>query len=162
MDILNSASKYIDKYSHNLSINEQGSGWSHICGGVDGRPFQFASRHYTLVGVKGRYASYINGLQFLFYDTKEEKFVESPPFGQITGERFELVCEKEDWISRVSIWSSSYINAIQFETSKGKKSPVFGGNEGSLHVVQARHKRICGVKGLSSQMINQLCFAVSV
>lgn len=68
MNLLETATKYIDKYSHNLIRNEQGHGWSHICGGVDGQEFLFGQPGYELVGVKGRYSTCIHGLQFLFYD----------------------------------------------------------------------------------------------
>ena len=53
------------------------------------------------------------------------------------------------------------MNAIQFETNKGFKSPKYGGNAGKVHIIDAGGKRICGVRGRSGMLIDQLSFGVN-
>ena len=40
-------------------------------------------------------------------------------------------------------------------------SAKFGGIGGSKNVIDTKGKRICGVKGKSSEHINQICFGIS-
>ncbi len=55
MDLFKKAGNFIDKVSHNLSHKEGENGWSVICGGFGGGPFEYMNPNYSLVAVRGKY-----------------------------------------------------------------------------------------------------------
>jgi len=70
-------------------------------------------------------------------------------------------CPPGQWISKVYVWSGSLIDALQFETNSGMQTAKFGGNGGDKNVIEAKGKKICGVKGRTSNHIEQLAFGIS-
>lgn len=108
------AIKFLDKVSHNLSQKEGEDGWTHICGGVSGQPYEFVNSRYALVGVRGRSHQYINALQFLFVDTQTGQFHETPEVGGPGGQMFTVTCPNGQYITKAFVWSGSLIDALQF------------------------------------------------
>ena len=88
MNLLNKATKMIDKVGHNLAHKEGQDGWGQIFGGVGGQPFEFGGQEYSLVGVRGRYGAFITGLQFRFVDLSTSQFHETPELGADGGQHF--------------------------------------------------------------------------
>ena len=74
---------------------------------------------------------------------------------------FNVNCPPGQWISKIYVWSNKFIDAIQFQTNMGQKTAKFGGPGGSLKIIDATGKRICGVKGRCGAWMDQLCFAIT-
>lgn len=68
----------MDKVGHNLTCKEGADNWGHITGGVGGSPFEFGGPQYSLIGVRGRYGAFIDGLQFRFVDEKTGTNFDTP------------------------------------------------------------------------------------
>ena len=81
MEVLKQIVNCVDKEAHNIKHEEGDSGWSHICGGVGGDPFVLNNPKYTLVGVRGSYGAFVEGIQFLFADTQTNKLYETDQLG---------------------------------------------------------------------------------
>ena len=159
--VTNYATGFLQKLEHNVTHKEGSDGWSHICGGLGGHPFEFVNTNYQLVGVKGKAANYVNQLQFLFRDAHTGQFQTTPAVGKPMGHDFVVECPPGQWISKVHVFSGSVIDALQFETNSGMKTAKFGGQGGKEYVVETKGKKICGVKGKVSNHIEQLCFGIS-
>lgn len=114
MNMLNKAANFLDKVGHNLAQKEGEDGWSHICGGVEGKPFEFLNLRYMLVGIRGRNGQFIHSLQFLFVDTQTGQFQETPEVGGQGGQMFTVTCPTGQYITKVFIWSGNVIDAVQF------------------------------------------------
>jgi hypothetical protein len=141
---------WIDKFDHNLSYKE-GEGWSKIYGGTEGQAFNFGNRELCLIGVKGTYRTMIDSLQFLFVNTKNGQFITSPEAGTNQGgQPFFMECPPWVYISKITVWTGSLIDAIQFEASNGTTTPKYGGNGGSPHIIDPKGEKICEVKGRST------------
>jgi len=81
------ANHFLDKIQHNITYKEGEKGWSHVCGGVNGEPFQYINQEYALVGVRGRYnKKAFTKLQFLFID-KNGQYQMTPEIGTEDGEQ---------------------------------------------------------------------------
>ena len=65
------------------------------------------------------------------------------------GAPFVIECQPGQYINKVHVWSGlGDISAIQFVTNTGMETARFGGKGGTRHTIDAKNKRICGVKGL--------------
>jgi hypothetical protein len=125
------ASNFLTKLDHNLSHKEGSDGWSRIYGGNSGQPFEFFDQKWLLIGVKGRAGANIDQLQFMFVDPQTGQFQSTPEVGGHGGHPFVVECPPWQFISKIYVWSSSMLDALQFETSGGIKTEKFGGKGGS-------------------------------
>jgi hypothetical protein len=69
-----------------------------------------------------------------------------------------MECPPWVYITKITVWAGSLIDALQFETSNGTTSPKYGGHGGKPHIIDPHGKHICEVKGRSANQVNQICF----
>ena len=155
------ATDFLHKLEHNLSTEPGKDGWSTMCGGFDGTPFEFVNQKYILIGVKGSSGTVVDKLQFLFVDPQTGQFQCTPEVGGHGGQPFSIECPQGTFITKIHIWSGALVDSIQFVTNTGMETARFGGKGGDRHVIDAKGKHFCGVKGLSKDVINQVCFGIS-
>ena len=155
------ATNFLHKLEHNLTNEPGKDGWSHICGGVDGKPFEFVNQRFVLVGVKGHAGTLVDKMQFLFVDPQTGQFQSTPEIGGHGGQPFSIECPSGTYITKIHVWSGSAVDAVQFVTNTGMESAKFGGKGGDRHVIDSKGKHFCGVKGLAKEVITQICFGIS-
>jgi hypothetical protein len=59
------------------------------------------------------------------------------------------------------VWYGDVVNGLEFYSNLGMISQKFGTHTGKDKTIDATTKKICGVKGKSDKMVNQICFAIS-
>ena len=155
------ATNFLHKLEHNLTVEPGKDGWSKICGGYEGKAFEFVNQKFVLIGVKGCAGQLVDNLQFLFVDPQTGQFQSTPHIGGHGGHPFSIECQPGTFITKIHVWSGEKVDALQFVTNTGLETAKFGGNGGSRNNIDAKGKHFCGVKGLAEHGINQICFGIS-
>ena len=97
-------------------------------GGGGANYFEFSQNsNLSLVAVRGKAGACLDSIQFLFVDTTNGQYVESPRFGGLGGNEFMYQAPPGQWITKVWFNVGGVINGVKFGTKQGEVSDHYGG-----------------------------------
>ena len=121
--------------------------WSEWVGGQGGYPTDFSGNpNLCLVAVRGRCAQLVDNLQFLFLNINTGQYVESPVCGKNGGSEFIYQAPAGQWIDQVITYNNEYLQAVEFVTNAGDRSPKFGKKASNRKDHNMKGRRITGVR----------------
>lgn len=100
-----------------------------LFGGNGGGPFKPTKEidwnpNLRVQKIKVACGTMVDSLQLVMTDGKST--YEMPKMGGNGGQKTEWTIPQGDYITRISLYYSQYLNGIQFHTNGGKSSPFFG------------------------------------
>eukprot|EP01080_Neovahlkampfia_damariscottae_P007550 gene7550-11873_t len=134
----------VPKHSETLSLGGKGGNEFEEVGAEDEEIIGFT--------IYSGSSGYIDGIQPFFSGNTKCQF-----HGSKKGTKHIFKCSGEERITEIQIRSSEVINAMKFKTTK-KESSWFGGKGGNL--TSFKFEKIFGVKGRSSDFLNQIQFII--